>query len=74
MKYILQGIGDYIKDWWHDWLLDRLQATYPNTTIHLCDQGYNAYYKAHCWKEGNLWHYIQQRRIANKVKKAKGKK
>ena len=68
MKYVLLGIKDYIKDCWHDWLLDRLQATYPNATIYFYDHGYDADFETRHWKEGNLWHYIQQRRIAEQKK------
>lgn len=56
MSYILLGIKDYCKDVWHDWLLDRLRATYPN----------DADFDVRHWKEGNLRHYIHQRRIAKK--------
>lgn len=54
MKYFWLGIKDYCEDCWHDWLLDRLRATYPN----------DADFDVRHWKEGNLRHYIHQRRIA----------
>lgn len=68
MKYIFQGIKDWIKDCWHDWLLNRLQAAHPNATIYLYDHEYEADIIVYHWKEGNLWHYIQNRRIVNKRK------
>ena len=64
MKYILQGISDYCKDCWHDfwyWVWDGLDNFVSRRLHH-----------TYCWqknegcftKEGNLRHYIQQRRIA----------
>ena len=64
MKYIWLGIKDYYKDVWHDcWFLfwngldnfvsHRLHHTY-------CWQKNEGYFT----KEGNLKHYIQQRKIA----------
>ena len=73
MKYIWLGFRDYIRDCWHDWLLDRLQATYPNATIYFYDHGYDADIETRHWKEGNLWHYIRQRKIAGKRKTKGGK-
>ena len=66
MKSILQGTGDYIKDCWHDfwfWVWDNFE----NWTFGMLKRTY-------CWrqfegcyiKEGNLAHYIRQRRIGNK--------
>lgn len=71
MKYIWLGIKDYCKDVWHDWLLDRLQASYPNATIYFYDHGYDANFETCHWKEGNLWHYIQQRKAAKLLKEIK---
>lgn len=56
MKYILQGIKDYCKDCWHDWLMYRLIKTYPDESI---EEGW-------LWKEGSVLHYIRQRKIAHK--------
>lgn len=58
MKYIFLGIKDYCKDCWHDWLIHRLVNLY-NEKI---KEGW-------LWKEGSLWHYIQQRKIAEKKDK-----
>ena len=68
MRNILNGIRDYIKDCWHDWLLDRLQAAYPNATIYIYDHEYDADITIYHCKEGNLWHYIRQRQIAKRMK------
>ncbi len=74
MKYIWLGIKDYCKDCWHDWLRNRLFALYKDNTNKILLVSDKRYIHLMPWKEGNLWHYIQQRRTANKVKKAKGKK
>lgn len=71
MKYILQGIGDYIKDWWHDcWFLfwNGLDSFVSHRLRH-----------TYCWqknegcftKEGNLQHYIQQRKAVKLLKEIK---
>lgn len=64
MKYIWLGIKDYCKDCWHDfwyWFWGKLEV--------FCTRRAN---RCYCWKknegyftkEGSVWHYIQQRRIA----------
>lgn len=58
MKEIILGIKDYCKDCWHDWLMHRLIKTYPDENIR----------EEWLWKEGNLWHYIRQRKIAKERK------
>lgn len=70
MWYILLGIKDYCKDCWHDWLLKRVLA-YGGRVYDKC---YNLgsknkpYWGLAClWKEGTVWHYIKQRRIAKKI-------
>ena len=56
------GIKDYIKDCWHDWLIRRLfKLFYKNKPHKLPD----------LWKEGSVWHYIRQRKIAKKIKEKK---
>lgn len=55
MKYITLGIKDWCKDMWHDWLLIRLVSTFANKNL---EEGW-------LWKEGSVWHYIRQRKIAN---------
>ena len=57
MKYIFMGIKDYCKDCWHDWLLVRFVNTYDNEKIE----------EDWTWKEGNLWHYIKQRKFSYKT-------
>ena len=71
MQHIWLGIKDYCKDWWHDcWFLfwngldnfvsRRLHHTY-------CWQKNEGYFT----KEGNLRHYIQQRKAAKLLKEIK---
>ena len=69
--YVINGIRDYIKDCWHDWLLNRLQDIYPNATIYFYDHGYDADFETRHWKEGSVWYYIRQRRIAKRMKHGK---
>lgn len=66
MKCLWFGIKDYCKDCWHDWVLTRLVNTYENEKI---EEGW-------LWKEGNLWHYIRQRKehFADASKKIKKRK
>lgn len=73
MKYIWLGIKDYCKDCWHDWLANRLKKFgckiydyQPAKNTNLVS-GYMIPFVS--WKEGNLWHYIQNRRIATRRKK-----
>lgn len=63
MRYIILGINDYIRDCWHDWLINRVnayggkvmdKATYSNNT--------RKWIEAFKWKEGNIFHYIKQRK------------
>lgn len=47
VREIIQGIKDYIKDVFHDWI----------------------YRNDYEWKEGNVRHYVQQRKISKGMKK-----
>ena len=69
MKNFSQGFCDYCKDCWHDfwfWFWNSLDD-YVSHRLH----------HTYCWqknegcytKEGNLQHYIKQRKIGNKIKK-----
>lgn len=71
MKYIWLGIKDYCKDVWHDcWFLfwNGLDSFVSHRLHH-----------TYCWqknegcftKEGNLQHYIQQRKAAKLLKEIK---
>lgn len=64
MKCIWLGIKDYCKDCWHDWLIHRVKHYY--FLVEAKDRLRGDWYPLHDWKEGNLWHYIQQRRFAHK--------
>lgn len=71
MKYILLGIKDYCKDVWHDWLRRRVMA-YGGKVMDCainCDSKF--WTESDSWKEGNLWHYINQRKYAAKYRKCK---
>lgn len=69
MKCILQGFGDYIKDCWHDFLFRNLQKYYGGRPIKFISIATGRLLNVTIWKEGNLWHYIQQRRIAKQRSK-----
>lgn len=73
MKYIWLGIKDYCKDCWHDWLVARLKkfgcVIYDYMPAKHTELVSGYLEPVMTWKEGNLWHYIRQRKIANKVKK-----
>ena len=66
MKCLWFGIKDYCKDCWHDFWFKFWNALWDFTRRRTC--------KCYVWrknegllvKEGNLWHYIQQRRFAHK--------
>lgn len=73
MKYIWLGIKDYCKDCWHDfwyWIWGKLEV--------FCTRRAN---RCYCWrynegcftKEGSVWHYIQQRRIAKRINNGRKK-
>lgn len=76
MKYILQGIKDYCKDCMHDWHLHYVERHNGNQPLFYfgdhteCGEVWVALID---WKEGNLWHYIRQRKVGNRVKKDKKK-
>jgi len=71
MKYIWLGIKDYCKDCWHDfwyWFWDALW-TWTNKR---CVKCYVWKKNEGCYtKEGSVWHYIQQRKIAKQIKDVK---
>ena len=66
MKYIWFGIKDYCKDVWHDFLFRNLQKHYKGRTITFTSIETGRLLNMTSWKEGNLWHYISQRRYAAK--------
>jgi hypothetical protein len=66
MKYIWLGIKDYFKDCWHDFLFRNLCKFYKKCVIFFISDGTGVRNDLSFWKEGNLWHYIQQRRIAKR--------
>lgn len=75
MKNILLGIFDYYIDVRHDIILKK--ALKMGWRV-LCEGEISNQYKTRkTWvpvysrKEGSIWHYIQQRKIAEKYKKEK---
>lgn len=52
---LILGIKDYSKDCWHDWLYSKLRDVDSDA-------------QAWLWKEGDLKHYIRQRKISMKSK------
>lgn len=64
MKYIILGIKDYCKDCWHDYI-ECKWAKLHRTEL---SRNVNRWWK---WKEGNIWHYIRQRKFANNKIQAK---
>lgn len=69
-NYIIQGIYDYIKDCYHDHLMQEAKnigcvlydkvTKYKQNTMHV---------PANHWKEGSVWYYINQRKLAKKIKR-----
>ena len=70
MKAIILGIKDYCKDCWHDWLFFRLQKLYkdPNCVLTYYNIYTDEFHGTVSWKEGNVWHYIRQRRLGKETK------
>ena len=71
MKYIWLGIKDYCKDCWHDFLFRNLQKYYKRRPIFYINDKTGVRSDLSFWKEGNLQHYIQQRKVANLLKEIK---
>lgn len=71
MKEVILGIKDYCKDCWHDWLLEHLFRFYKNCVIFFIPDKTGARQDLSFWKEGSVWHYIRQRKIAKKRKESK---
>lgn len=71
MKEVCLGIKDYCKDVWHDWLRRRVMAYGGKVMDCVRDiKNNNKWWtESDSWKEGNLWHYIQQRKIAKRMRK-----
>lgn len=68
MKYIWLGIKDWVKDCWHDWLWLRLEKLYtdPDWIITYYKPCEEKFCETVSWKEGSVWFYIKQRRIAKR--------
>lgn len=71
MKYVFLGIKDYCKDCWHDfwyWFWDRLATFFTRRSMRCYVWRYNE----GCYtKEGSVWRYIQQRKVAQLLKEIK---
>lgn len=61
MKCVLLGIGDYIRDCWHDWLARRLQDV-QGERVYTYDADEDLIIWVYSWKEGSMWNYIKQRK------------
>lgn len=70
MKYIWLGIKDYCKDCWHDWHLHCLEKIYGELPMFYMSEKEDSWVAVIDWKEGNLWYYIKQRKIAERRKNA----
>lgn len=66
MKYIWLGIKDYCKDCWHDWLFRNLRKFYKKMPITFYNRKTGMSLDIGRWKEGSVWFYIKQRRIAKR--------
>ena len=71
MKYIWLGIKDYYKDCLHDWHLRRLEKMYGDMPMFYTAEDEDAWIAVIDWKEGSLWYYINQRKIAKRSKNAR---
>ena len=69
MKYIFQGIKDYCQDCLHDWHLHHIEKSIGNEPVfYLWDED-DMFIGITDWKEGSVWYYIKQRKIANQLKR-----
>ena len=68
MKAIILGIKDYIKDCWHDWHLHCVEKSIGNQPVFFMSKAEDAWVAKTDWKEGSVWHYIKQRRLAKRKK------
>ena len=64
--YVINGIRDYIKDCRHDRLYNAVTKEYDQWA-RIDDKVY-AVVPGGTWKEGSVWHYIRQRKIAKRMK------
>lgn len=69
--YVINGIRDYIKDCWHDWHLHYIERSIGNEPLFSMGDKSNEWNAMIDWKEGSVWHYIRQRRIAKRMKHGK---
>ena len=74
MKEIILGIKDYLNDVKHDKMCLYISKVFDQ---YVCDDVGDEdfeFVETPAWKEGSVWHYIRQRKIANiRLKKRKGK-
>lgn len=71
MKNIILGINDYLKDIAHDKALVRYFGYCSDIKIQDYNDFSDVWHRPTTWKEGSVWHYIRQRRIASKKPKVK---
>lgn len=66
MKYIWLGIKDYLRDIRHDRIVDCIECDYYQFVCDDIGEEKFEFVHAPYWKEGSVWHYIQNRRIAKR--------
>lgn len=68
MKDIILGIKDYCKDCRHDWHLHGVEKTNGYRPLFFmwedAQDEEDVWVAEVDWKEGSVWHYIRQRRLA----------
>lgn len=75
LKAIILGIQDYMKDCFHDNVLNDAELmgckvyTKATTFDSKTQKSKQKWVPDSSWKEGNIWHYIQQRLITRKYLK-----
>lgn len=64
--YVIDGIRDYIKDCRHDRLCEVAAREYDQWAE--IEGRHYIVIPCGTWKEGSVWHYIMQRKIAKRMK------
>ena len=64
LKAIVLGIKDYIRDVRHDRLCGVVNDRYHQYVCEDVGEEEFEFAETYPWKEGSVWHYIEQRRLA----------
>lgn len=67
MKYIFQGIKDYCKDYWHDWLRKQVMNYGGKVMDCITTNKNKQWIESDVWKEGSIWYYIKQRKASKHI-------